>query len=177
MLAAYRLLASRGFEGLRTRDVAAEVGVNIATLHYYFPTKELLIRAVLEHAMGRFRSTMNPAGRTGDLLRAHFDGVVRLHREEPELFAVMGELHLRSARDPVIRGIVGDTRDTWRRSVRGLLQKAVKEGSLPALRDPDATASLVVAVLTGAFMLPLGRPENVRDAVRELQRYLGLLPS
>ena len=45
--AAYDLLAERGFEGLRTRDIAAKVGVNIATLHYYFPTKEKLIRGVV----------------------------------------------------------------------------------------------------------------------------------
>ncbi|TMG42173.1 MAG: helix-turn-helix transcriptional regulator, partial [Chloroflexi bacterium] len=41
--AAFNQIAERGFEGLRTREVAAEVGVNIATLHYYFPTKEALI--------------------------------------------------------------------------------------------------------------------------------------
>ena len=51
VLAAYRQIAARGFEGLRTREVAAEVGVNIATLHYYFPTKEKLIEGVVEHAM------------------------------------------------------------------------------------------------------------------------------
>jgi AcrR family transcriptional regulator len=55
VLAAFSQIAEHGFEGLRTRDVAAEVGVNIATLHYYFPTKESLIRGVLEHAMGRRR--------------------------------------------------------------------------------------------------------------------------
>ena len=56
--AAFQLIAKNGFEGLRTRDVADLVGVNIATLHYYFPTKESLIRGVLEHAMGRFRTTL-----------------------------------------------------------------------------------------------------------------------
>ena len=45
--AAYTRIANEGFEGLRTRDVAADVGVNIATLHYYFPTKEALIRGVI----------------------------------------------------------------------------------------------------------------------------------
>ena len=43
VLAAFGQIAERGFEGLRTREVAAEAGVNIATLHYYFPTKEALI--------------------------------------------------------------------------------------------------------------------------------------
>src|SRR6266480_4421461 len=38
--AAFNQIAERGFEGLRTREVAAGVGLNIATLHYYFPTKE-----------------------------------------------------------------------------------------------------------------------------------------
>src|SRR5205807_7131455 len=60
--AAFGQIAERGFEGLRTREVAAEAGVNIATLHYYFPTKEALIRGVVAHAMGRFRSTLAPHG-------------------------------------------------------------------------------------------------------------------
>ena len=33
VLAAYREIAENGFEGLRTREVASAVGVNIATLH------------------------------------------------------------------------------------------------------------------------------------------------
>src|SRR3979409_62859 len=80
--AAYNQLAQRGFEGLRTREVAAEAGVNIATLHYYFPSKEILIGAVLAHAMARFRSTRDVAASTGDQLRRHFDGLRRLLREE-----------------------------------------------------------------------------------------------
>ena len=34
VLAAFHQVAEHGFEGLRTREVAAEAGVNIATLHY-----------------------------------------------------------------------------------------------------------------------------------------------
>ena len=103
--AAYKEIAERGFEGLRTREVAAGVGLNIATLHYYFPTKETLIRGVVEHAMGRFRSTLAPHGSPGDQLRNHLRAVRQLLRDEPELGAVMAELALRSARDPEIAGI------------------------------------------------------------------------
>jgi len=46
VLAAYQLIAEKGFEQLRTRDVAARAGVNIATLHYYFASKEDLIPGV-----------------------------------------------------------------------------------------------------------------------------------
>src|SRR5438552_19196187 len=94
--AAFGQIAERGFEGLRTRDVAAEAGVNIATLHYYFPTKEALIRGVVGHAMARFRTTFATGARPGEQLAAQLRGVRRLAIQEPELFVVMGELALRS---------------------------------------------------------------------------------
>src|SRR6202048_2648170 len=98
--AAFNQIAQHGFEGLRTRDVAAEVGVNIATLHYYFPTKEALIRGAVGHAMERFRTTFEPGSKPGEQLAAQLQGVRRLAADEPELFVVMGELALRSGRDP-----------------------------------------------------------------------------
>ena len=58
--AAFNLIAERGFEGLRTRDVAARAGVNIATLHYYFATKEDLIRSVVDMLAEKFRTQQVP---------------------------------------------------------------------------------------------------------------------
>src|SRR2546425_8418838 len=88
--AAYGLVATRGFEGLRTRDVAGAVGLNVATLHYYYPTKEALIRGVGGHAMGRFRSTLSPAGSPCQQPRAHFAGLRPPPRAQPEPFARTG---------------------------------------------------------------------------------------
>src|SRR6516165_1621946 len=93
--AAFARIAQHGFEGLRTRDVAADVGVNVATLHYYFPTKEALIRAVFGHAMRKFGATMPTTGSPTEQLRGHLSALRRLLKEDRELFAVMGELTLR----------------------------------------------------------------------------------
>src|SRR5260370_17600810 len=122
VLAAYRRLAEAGFEGLRTRDVAAEVGVNIATLHYYFPTKESLIRGVLEHAMGRFRSTLAPHGSPGDQLRNHLRAVRKLLVEEPKLGSVMGELTFPSARDNSIASLTTEIYAAWHALLRPSLR-------------------------------------------------------
>jgi len=122
--AAFNQIAERGFEGLRTREVAAGVGLNIATLHYYFPTKEALIRGVVAHAMDRFRSTLAPHGSPADQLRNHLRAVRKLLRDEPEVGAVMGELALRSARDPAMARIMGEAFQAWQRTLRGLLQRA-----------------------------------------------------
>jgi AcrR family transcriptional regulator len=171
--AAYDLLAERGFEGLRTRDVAAKVGVNIATLHYYFPTKEKLIRGVVGYAMGQFRSTLTPAGSPGEQLRAHFAGLRRLAREEPALFTVMGELAMRGHRDRAIGTIVRDVDKTWQAMLAALLRHAMKEGAIGEA-NPDELAALIVATLKGTFILPPdGRDaKSVDRQLRALERLI-----
>jgi len=176
VLAAYRRLAEAGFEGLRTRDVAAEVGVNIATLHYYFPSKEALIRGVVGHAMGRFRTAFAPGSRPGEQLAAQFQGIRRLAKNEPELFVVMGELALRSGRDPAIAAIFQETIEAWHSTLRTLVGHAQKEGFVDKRLDPDTVASLVIATLNGLFMVPVANTASKRvdKALGQLERFLGL---
>jgi AcrR family transcriptional regulator len=172
--AAYELLAERGFEGLRTRDVAGKVGVNIATLHYYYPTKEKLIRGVVGYAMGRFRSTLQPAGSPGEQLRAHFAGIRRLARSEPELFVVMGELAMRGRRDRAIAAIVRDVDATWQKMLTVLLRHAAREGAIANAAKADDLAALIVATLKGLFIVPSGRvdPKEVDRQLRALERLI-----
>ena len=172
VLAAYRQIAARGFEGLRTREVAAEVGVNIATLHYYFPTKEKLIEGVVEHAMRRFQSTLEPHGTSADQLRNYLRAVRRLVQDEPELGAVMGELMLRSSRDPTLAGTMEQMYEVWHRTVRGLLKRAVKEGHMRPDADSDEVAAIIVATLTGVSMPSAGGRRDL--AMRQLERWLGI---
>ena len=176
VLAAYRRVAKEGFEGLRTRDIAADVGVNVATLHYYFRTKESLIRAVVGHAMERFRTTFVPGRSPGAQLEAHFRGVRRLVRNDPELFAVMGELAQRSARDPAIAAILNETNETWHATLRGLLKHAREEGLVVQNLDPDATAALVTATFRGMFMLPSASvtPRHLEQALNQLEKFIGI---
>ncbi|HEX9099852.1 MAG TPA: TetR/AcrR family transcriptional regulator [Candidatus Dormibacteraeota bacterium] len=176
VLAAYRRLAEAGFEGLRTRDVADEVGVNIATLHYYFPTKEALIRGVVGHAMGRFRTILTPGTRPGELLAAQFQGIRKLAKHEPELFVVMGELALRSGRDPAIAAIFSETMGAWHEVLVSLVRHAQNGGFVDAKLNPDATASLVIATLSGLFMVPVANSasDRVDKALGQLESFLGL---
>jgi AcrR family transcriptional regulator len=172
--AAFDQIAERGFEGLRTREVAAEVGVNIATLHYHFPTKEALIRGALELAIRRFRSTLAPHGSSAQQLRNHLRAVRQLLREEPQLGAVMAELALRSARDPAIAGIIEETNDAWHRTVRGLLSRAVRDGHLRPELDSDDVAAIVVATLTSMTLPAVAGAARADQAVRQLERWLGV---
>ncbi|HKB34072.1 MAG TPA: TetR/AcrR family transcriptional regulator [Candidatus Dormibacteraeota bacterium] len=172
--ATFEMIAKNGFEGLRTRDIADLVGVNIATLHYYFPTKESLIRAVLDQAMIRFRSTLTPHGSPADQLRNHLRAVRKLLIEEPELKAVMAELALRSAHDRSIAGIMAQMYDSWHKAVRGLLRRAVKDGGLRPELDSDGVAALIVATLTASTLPTLSGTPRSDQAMRQLERWLGI---
>ncbi|HEY8787486.1 MAG TPA: TetR/AcrR family transcriptional regulator [Candidatus Limnocylindria bacterium] len=149
----------------------AGVGVNIATLHYYYPTKEKLIRGVVGHAMERFRTTLQPAGSPGEQVRAHFAGIRRLARTDPKLFVVMGELAMRGRRD---RAIVRDVDNTWQKVLSALLRQAAKEGAIASAAKADDLAALIVATLKGLFMLPAeGRdPKEVDRQLRALERLI-----
>jgi hypothetical protein len=106
----------------------------------------------------------------------HFSGVRRLHREEPELFAVMGEVAQRSARDPAIAAIFKEMSATWHAALRGPLKHSQAEGAIDRNLEADAVASLVIATLRGMFMVPLATTSHAQlgQSLAQLERFIGL---
>ncbi|MBI1815028.1 MAG: TetR/AcrR family transcriptional regulator [Deltaproteobacteria bacterium] len=51
--AAEQVFASKGFEGASTREIAAQAGVNISSLHYHWESKETLYFAVFQNIYDR----------------------------------------------------------------------------------------------------------------------------
>jgi AcrR family transcriptional regulator len=177
--AAFDLIAERGFEGLRTRDVAARAGVNIATLHYYFATKEELIRGVLAAAAGQFRRR-----EARDLGSEDRDSLTELRsflrsrqeqmRASPELFTVLLELSTRAIRDPAIRAIMRETDQAWRANLAALLQTGVDQGTLHPEMDVEAAAASLVALSKGLHLQMIMDPDLPDDAAlsAEVERWL-----
>jgi AcrR family transcriptional regulator len=155
--------------------VAADVGVNIATLHYYFP-KEALIRAVIGFAISRFQDTMPGAGAPVDQLRAHLREVAHLLKTDQELWAVMGELVLRAPRDPNLANIFRQTDDYWHRALTDLIQRCIDDGAVDASVDADGTARLLIVAIKGMSLPTMaGSPADIADQVfHQFERLLGL---
>ena len=174
--AAYRRIATDGFEGLRTRDVAADVGVNIATLHYYFPTKEALIRSVIGHAMERFIDTMPGDGTPVDQLRGHLRALARLLRDDQQLWTVMGELVLRAPRDADLERIFRQTDAYWHRTLRDLIRRCIEQGAINPELDPDVAAALMIVAIKGLSLPTVAgfEPELADQVFRQFDRLLGM---
>ncbi len=152
VLVAYRLIAEKGFEGLRTRDVADQVGINHATLHYHFPTKEDLIKGVVDYLIQKF-SSPHMGSATGDrsameLVRGEFAEVRQFHKE-PGMLVVLEELSLRALRDQTIAKLLDDMEKGWRSYLIETLQRGVQQGAFRPDLDVDLAASVIMTVIKG----------------------------
>jgi AcrR family transcriptional regulator len=153
-LAAYHLIAAKGFEGLRVRDVAADAGVNIATLHYYFNSKEDLIRGVVEHMVHLFLTIKAPipadtSETAAQKLRRIFLDLQYQLQQAPQMFVVFTELHLRSQRDPAVRAILKNLNENWQTHVEAICQEGIRQGTFRPDLDVHRAASEVIALIKG----------------------------
>jgi AcrR family transcriptional regulator len=176
---ALQLLAREGFEGLRTRDVAAAAKINTATLHHYFATKEDIVAAVAARLAERLQSERAPVRRdeaTEDeallALRQQFADVAFYARRRPELVAVYRELAVRAARDRATRAFVEDLNAGWRRSIEAIVLRGRDAGTFRTDCDPVAVAEVVVAASWGFLTLLQLAPAAYRRACLELERGL-----
>lgn len=151
--AARALIVEKGLEGLRTRDIAARVGINIATLHYHVPTKEALVALVAQSLKQEFRAQGAQRPREGltglQLLRLEFGDVIENMLEMPDRLSVMGELMERSRRDPAIARIIGPMNAFWRGMLAEIFALGARDGSLRADIDPQAAAHLYLGAIAG----------------------------
>lgn len=174
VIAAYRSIAERGFEGLRLREVAAEVGINHATLHHHFATKEDLVAAVVDVAMGKLAGTMPREGPPAKQLGRHLCALQALAQDDPALFTVLHELDLRAMRDEAVRSMMEATQRSWRGKLIDLYERGVAEGSWGVRLDPPDAAALTMAVFKGATRRSGTSVDELRAASRQLERWLGL---
>jgi AcrR family transcriptional regulator len=156
------------------RDIATQVGINGATLHHYFTTKEDLIRAVAEHAHARFEVTMSDlVGTPAEQLHTHLNRLHRLMREEPGLFVVFAELTLRAQRDTDSHYML-ELEGIWQEWLADILRAGVDQKLWASDLDPATTASGIITLVEGASLWAMTLPKHSEQALRQLQKWLQL---
>lgn len=66
--AAVQVFVRKGFAATKTRDIAEEAGINIASLHYYYRSKDKLFELVIGEALRAFSAGMDSIFSTDDPL-------------------------------------------------------------------------------------------------------------
>ena len=171
--AAYHLIAEGGFERLRTRDVAARAGVNIATLHYYFARKEDLIQGVVEYLLQQFMTaylTGSPFEMKTPLeqIRGELKELQYLLQEKPDMFIVLDELVLRSLHDPTIHRMIKWLDEGWHAYLKQVIRSGIEQGVFRANLDPDSAATWLILLTKGTTLHYMTNPEVIDfERIRE----------
>ena len=186
--AARALIAERGFEGLRTRDIAERVGINIATLHYHVPSKEALVELVAQSLRDEFKAQYLSRPRDGlsalQVLRLEFADFRETIAGGAEPFIVLSELSERARRDPRIADIMRPMQAFWHGQIAEILDRGRADGSFRADLDAPAAASMVIGGMIASQRSPGDRLAFFDRIVAELERAVrnptphdpGLLP-
>lgn len=173
--AARELIVENGLEGLRTRDVAERVGINIATLHYHVPTKVALVELVAQSVKGEFKhryETVFVEGMTGQQrLRIKLDNFLEVFQDRQTLAIVMYELIELSRRDPAIFEILETMRTRWIAAIEEILRDGQKDGSIRSDLDSTVGAGLIVGTLIGLNKLPQNPAQDWRAITALLEQF------
>lgn len=172
MSAALDVIAEKGLEGVRTRDIAARVPINVATLHYYFPSKAELLTAVTDYVRDLFIAQVSLEGThaSGDPV---MDFVARgwgAVRRNPSLGPAILEITARAPRDADARKAVALLYRSWHAGLSEVLRDGVAQGRYRADLDVDEAADIMLSFMIGSRFLGLttARPARVRHYVERL---------
>jgi AcrR family transcriptional regulator len=159
---AIRALAREGVPHSTTRAIAAEAGVNIATLHYHFGGKDQLVAAVMSAVSAQhaevFRLAIPTDGGLEDGLIAGLHRVLEFVRETQQLQLLQYELTTSALRweDPEAGAeMVTNQYDAYLHVTRQVLQEILAESGQRIAVPVEDLAAWIVTGLDGLFLQTL----------------------
>lgn len=170
--AAFRRLLDDGYARLSTRDIAAEVGVNHALIHYYFGTKDKLVIAALDEANNQLLERQSrmyeaPGGFADKWVTAR-----EFYKEDlaSGFVRVQMELWGASLSNPELRQAFLPRFLAWRRVVQGAVQEALEQYQLDLPVSAAALACWIVDFWAGMefeMLLGIGEEEGHHEAAMD----------
>jgi AcrR family transcriptional regulator len=165
--AASRVFRRRGLQATGMRDIAAELGMAVGNLYYYFKDKEELLAFVQEDALaglleiaGRVRATGERAD--AKLFRLIEEHVVRLNEGTPGSLA---HLEVEALGEPWRQEVMA-RRDEYERAFRDLLEEGIAAGVFRPV-DPKVSALAILGAVN--WTVKWFRPDGGKSA-REIGR-------
>lgn len=154
--AAERLAQTRGYNGFSYADVSVEVGITTASLHYHFPTKADLGRALVERYTASFGKALAAirVAKRGAAARLSAYGRVYLDVLDAGRMCLCGMLaaEYSTLPEPMRRAVRGffDANEAWLGEV---LEEGRDAGEVAFAGSPREAARLWASTLEGAMLL------------------------
>ena len=170
---AERLVQSRGFNGFSYADVASELGISKASLHYHFAGKAELGQALIGRYAARFADALEQIDAGGGDAPAKLAAYARIYADvlRDRRMCLCGMLAAdydtlpQPMRDSVLRFF--DDNEAW---LKDVVDQGQKEGSLRLDGSPREAARALVGGLEGALLIsrPYDDPARFEAAAARL---------
>ena len=182
--AACRVIAERGADATRFADVAAESGVPVSTLQYYFGSREDLLVAAFRHASSaeiealeaEVAAIADPWQQLETIITRSLTGY---QPDAPEGGRLWIESWHFGIRDAEMRADALRDNTAWRRLVADVVRRGIERRVFAAAYDPDKIAVLTIAATDGMGIplsladpdiTPASAAQDVMAALRDMLR-------
>ena len=175
--AAKRVAQAHGYGGLNFRDLAEQVGIKAASIHYHFPSKAELAAAVAK------RYWQDAAAYLDSLLKESPDPISALRRY-PETFRWALENDNRMCLCSFMATEYDDLPEPVRKEVQTFadvnvawLRKVLSAAKFVSPKESEKRARAIYAAVAGAQLMARSRADvALYDALIDSYRQAGLLP-
>jgi TetR/AcrR family transcriptional regulator, transcriptional repressor for nem operon len=170
---AERLVQIRGFNGFSYADIASELGISKASLHYHFAGKAELGQALVARYAARFAEALEAIDERGDDAVAKLEAYASIYAEvlRDGRMCLCGMLAAEydTLPKPMRKAIIGffDDSETW---LTDVLEQGEEEGSLSLDGRARDGAQTIVSGLEGALLVarPYGDVDRFQAAATRL---------
>jgi TetR/AcrR family transcriptional regulator, transcriptional repressor for nem operon len=153
---AEQLVQVRGFNGFSYADVAVELGISKAALHYHFAGKADLGAALISRYASRFANSLASIDVVGGGARTRLAGYVDLYQQvlSNRKMCLCGMLaaEYQTLPQPMQEAVIRffEANETW---LEGVLESGRDDGSFQLPGSAADTARMVIGSLEGAMLL------------------------
>jgi len=153
--AAMETILSYKISGARLRQIARRAGMSQGNLHYYFPTKDELYEALLDHLLQIFveerksilqDQSINPQQK----LRHFLDQEIELIRRQKEV-VIFFDFWVQGTADQEIRKKMTKMFSRWRNDIELVIKEGVDQGVFSP-NSSSVIPALLASIMDGASL-------------------------
>jgi TetR/AcrR family transcriptional repressor of nem operon len=176
---AERLVQTCGFNGFSYADIASELQISKAALHYHFASKAALGEALIARYASRFMAALARLDIADGTTRARLDSYAGLYlqvlRNGQMCLCGMLAAEYQTLPQPMQDAVIGffDQNESW---LENVLEQGRADGSLRYAGSARGTARMIVAGLEGAMLVARPYGDTARFQAAAASLLAGLTP-
>lgn len=159
--AALSVAQTHGIAATTTRRIAAQAGLPLGTVHYWFANKDALIEAVITRLFDDVRHRLHENLRGASLAEDLHQGYAAV--SNPDQLLVLFECILHEARTGGDSGIVDDLYTDYLATATAVTERWCADAQLNIPGGPAVLAQFIIALFDGLSLGRLASPQNTND--------------